>query len=285
MEKDAILYVDDESINLVNFRNTFARQFQISTAQNGEEALALLGEGGEVAVVIADQRMPGLSGIETLLRVQALYPDTVRIILTAFTETEDLINAINESQVYRYIVKPWDDQELRITIRNAVEKYRLTKQNRQILEELKIANFQLNRLNEDLEERVYQRTNELNQTNVLLERANTDLLASNFQVEAQARNLQEMNDVLNVRLQELESAIQNVKVLQGLLPICSYCKKIRDDQHYWQELEAYMRQYSAMEFTHCICPDCYERRVKPELRGVGLASERENSASSRWRRK
>ena len=75
----------------------------------------------------------------------------------------------------------------------------------------------------------------------------------------------ELQHSLADRVKALEEALARVKQLQGLLPICSYCKKIRDDQNYWQQVENYISEHSEAQFSHSICPDCYERRVKPEL--------------------
>ena len=75
----------------------------------------------------------------------------------------------------------------------------------------------------------------------------------------------ELQQSLADRVKALEEALARVKQLQGLLPICSYCKKIRDDQNYWQQVESYIAEHSQAQFSHSICPDCYERLVKPEL--------------------
>jgi len=75
----------------------------------------------------------------------------------------------------------------------------------------------------------------------------------------------ELQSNLNDRVKELEDALSQVKQLKGLLPICCYCKKIRDDQDYWQQVDHYITEHSEAEFTHGVCPDCYENTVKPEL--------------------
>jgi CheY-like chemotaxis protein len=80
------------------------------------------------------------------------------------------------------------------------------------------------------------------------------------------------------RVRELELALANVKQLQGLLPICSYCKKIRDDQNYWQQVEGYLSEHSSVEFSHSICPDCYEHIVKPELETLKAQKEKQTKA-------
>jgi len=92
-------------------------------------------------------------------------------------------------------------------------------------------------------------------------------------VEVGLRVLQlQMN--LADRVRELEEALARVKQLQGLLPICSYCKKIRDDQNYWQQVEGYISEHSEAVFSHGICPDCFEKFVKPELNKLKSAGEK-----------
>jgi phosphoserine phosphatase RsbU/P len=75
----------------------------------------------------------------------------------------------------------------------------------------------------------------------------------------------ELQSALADRVDELQDALARVRVLQGLLPICSYCKRIRDDRNYWQQLETYFTEHSDATFTHGVCPDCYEKRVKPQI--------------------
>jgi phosphoserine phosphatase RsbU/P len=79
------------------------------------------------------------------------------------------------------------------------------------------------------------------------------------------RRVVELQSALADRVGELQEALARVRVLQGLLPICSYCKRIRDDRNYWQQLETYFSEHSDATFTHGVCPECYEKRVKPQL--------------------
>ena len=81
-----------------------------------------------------------------------------------------------------------------------------------------------------------------------------------------SEELAELNQSLTKRLRELDQALRNIRDLQRLLPICSYCKKIRDDKDYWHELDSYMQEYTDFSFSHSICPDCFERHVKPQLK-------------------
>ena len=122
-QKAKLLVVDDEPDNLDLLYRTFRREFQVLRANNGIEALDVLAAEGEVAVIISDQRMPEMKGTEFLSRTVPQFPNTVRIILTGFTDVEDLVDAINAGQVYRYITKPWDPSELQEVVVRAAENY------------------------------------------------------------------------------------------------------------------------------------------------------------------
>jgi Nif-specific regulatory protein len=126
-----ILVVDDEQDNLDAFRFNFRKTFDILTATSGAEALAVLAEK-DVAVVVTDQRMPKMTGVELLREVRAKTPATVGIILTAFTDVDVLIEAINLGQVYRYITKPWDAKEVRGVLQYAIERYALQAENKRL---------------------------------------------------------------------------------------------------------------------------------------------------------
>jgi DNA-binding NtrC family response regulator len=126
-----ILVVDDEQDNLDAFRFNFRKTFDILTATSGAEALAIL-EDKDVSVVVTDQRMPKMTGVELLREVRARKPETVGIILTAFTDVDVLIEAINLGQVYRYITKPWDAKEVRGVLQYAIERFYLARENKRL---------------------------------------------------------------------------------------------------------------------------------------------------------
>lgn len=127
-KKPKMLVVDDEPDNLDLLYRTFRRDFQVSKAESGFEALEVLEKEGEVAVIISDQRMPEMKGTEFLSKTLPQFPNTVRIILTGFTDIEDLVEAINSGQVYKYITKPWDPQELKEVVQRAADTYEILKQ-------------------------------------------------------------------------------------------------------------------------------------------------------------
>lgn len=132
-KKPLMLVVDDEPDNLDLLYRTFRRSFKVLRAESGTAALKVLAEEGEVAVIISDQRMPEMKGTEFLSKTVPEFPDTVRIILTGFTDVEDLVDAINAGQVYRYITKPWDPEELKTVVDRASETYDLIKQQNEAL--------------------------------------------------------------------------------------------------------------------------------------------------------
>lgn len=144
MEKEeiSILYVDDEVNNLVAFKANFRRDYKIFTTESVEEAFTLLREN-KIQIIITDQRMPGKTGVEFLQGVLKEFPDPIRILLTGYSDIEVVIDAINKGQVFRYITKPFNDLELKMTIENAMEVYNLRKENKELMEKLLIANEQL----------------------------------------------------------------------------------------------------------------------------------------------
>jgi len=126
-KKPKMLVVDDEPDNLDLLYRTFRRDFNVLKADSGIKALEVLQTEGEVAVIISDQRMPEMKGTEFLSKTVPEFPDTVRIILTGFTDVEDLVDAINSGQVYKYITKPWDPNELKTVVQRAADSYELVK--------------------------------------------------------------------------------------------------------------------------------------------------------------
>jgi two-component system response regulator AtoC len=135
LAKYPVLIVDDEQDNLDAFRFNFKRSFTILTASGGPEALDILRER-DVAVIVTDQRMPKMTGLELLREAQKVRPDAVGTILTAFTDVDVLIDAINQGEIYRYITKPWDAKEVRGLLAQAIERFHLRRENRRLIEQL-----------------------------------------------------------------------------------------------------------------------------------------------------
>ncbi len=144
-----LLYVDDEPQNLYLFRSFFEEKYNILTAESGSQALDILARQ-PVQVLFADQRMPGMNGIQLLEAVAQEYPETVRVLVTGYSDIDVVIDAINRGAVYRYLSKPWDVDEVSATIRNALEIYELRRKNRALIASLDRQNQLLRRKVEEL---------------------------------------------------------------------------------------------------------------------------------------
>ncbi len=146
MSKHEILIVDDEPANLQKLKRTFLTDYIVHEARTGDEALLILKDRPVVAIV-TDQRMPGMSGVNLLRQAREVRPDSIRIILTGYTDVEYLIDAINQGQVHRYITKPWEPVALKEALRQEIERWQLRKENERLSEELKRANEKLEKEN------------------------------------------------------------------------------------------------------------------------------------------
>lgn len=121
-----IMIVDDEPANLRTLERLFRQDHQVVTALSGAEALALL-EQHDIALLISDQRMPAMTGIELMKKTVAIRPQMVKILLTGYTDVDALIDAINSGLVYRYLTKPWNNSDLRVTVSRALDYYEMVK--------------------------------------------------------------------------------------------------------------------------------------------------------------
>lgn len=128
-----ILYVDDEKGNIDYFRSVFRREYDIFTAGSGDEALMILREVPDIWVILTDQRMPKMTGVEFLRKAIEITREPVRILVTGYTDMETVINAINLGHIYYYISKPWTYDEMKIIISRAVETYQLRHANKELL--------------------------------------------------------------------------------------------------------------------------------------------------------
>lgn len=132
--ENRILLLDDEPNILAALKRVLMDEpYEILDADSGEKGLEVLHEK-PCKVVISDERMPGMGGAEFLSRVKDFYPETVRILLTGYASIDAAMKAVNDGEIYRFFMKPWDDTDLRMAIRSAIEKYDLQKENERLLE-------------------------------------------------------------------------------------------------------------------------------------------------------
>jgi len=147
--KRKLLYVDDEQQNLQGFKIAFYDEYDVLVANSASEALEILPKQ-DVMVVVSDQRMPGMSGLEMFDVINKKYPDIVCIILTAFADAGAMLQAVNQGGVYRFLLKPWNELELKIAINQAFERNYYKRENRVLMESLKMKNHELSQSNEEL---------------------------------------------------------------------------------------------------------------------------------------
>ncbi len=173
---DTLLIVDDEANILAALGRLFRREgYRLLRAETGGEALALLAEH-EVGVIISDQRMPDMNGVRFLSTARERWPDTVRIMLSGYTELSSVTDSVNQGAIYKFLTKPWDDATLRETVHEAFQLHRVTRENTRLNAALREANTALTRWNQELEQRVADKTREaLRNLHVL--RASQEVLA------------------------------------------------------------------------------------------------------------
>ena len=132
---DRILYVDDEANALAAFQRQLRKDFRISTALGGEQALRIVDQHGPFAVVVCDMQMPEMNGVDLLAEVHRRSPETVRVMLTGNADQKTAIAAVNEGRIFRFLTKPCERNTLVKTLNAAIEQYRLVTAERQLLEE------------------------------------------------------------------------------------------------------------------------------------------------------
>ena len=167
--KHTVLLVDDEEKILNSLKRLLRKDgYRLFTASSGSKGLKVL-EESDVHLVISDQRMPQMSGTEFLAIVKERYPDAIRIILTGYTDVDSITESINKGHIYKFFLKPWNDQSLKLEIKSALEQYDLIQANKRLHEKVIEQNEELKKINENLEMLVKERTMELEIQNQALE--------------------------------------------------------------------------------------------------------------------
>jgi PAS domain S-box-containing protein len=224
-----ILYVDDSRENLDGFYYTFYRTFEIFTAINGNEALEIMSKES-VQVVISDQRMPDITGLELFNIIKNDYPNVIFILITAYTDLNVMLDAINKIGVFRFMVKPWEKSDMRLTITNALETFSLKASNKELIDDLitfnkalestnitlqkeieerkkieeQLRNYQLN-----LENIIEERTEKLNEANTGLTQLNEQLMLSNLRLNEENTEREKAQAQLEEYKNHLENLVQD----------------------------------------------------------------------------
>ncbi|MEZ4799078.1 MAG: hybrid sensor histidine kinase/response regulator [Flavobacteriales bacterium] len=192
-----ILYLDDEENNLIAFKALFRRDYEIFTTTSPQEAVQFLNEN-EVQLILSDQKMPDISGVEFFELTRTDFPDAIRVLVTGYADIEAVIDAINKGGVYRYVTKPWNENDLRICIENAFEKY-YTKR------EIDTKSEELAQANSDLEKFIYSASHDLRSPLVSIK--GVIQLAKTEAIEGKAA---EYFDMIEKSVSKLDSFVQNI---------------------------------------------------------------------------
>lgn len=159
-QQHTVLVIDDEEFILTSLNRLLRREFNVLVAQTAQQGLNLM-RVNEVHVVLSDQRMPEMTGVDFLSKIKGVYPDAIRMLLTGYADLESVIAAINSGNIYRYMVKPWDPNEIIAIVREACQKYDLIIKNRELTTALMSTNA-------ELEQRVQGRTAQLTRANTFI---------------------------------------------------------------------------------------------------------------------
>ncbi|MCV2359851.1 response regulator [Paucibacter sp. TC2R-5] len=283
-----ILFVDDEPSILSALRRLFRPQgYKVLMAEGGAAGLALL-ELESVDLVVSDMRMPEMDGVQFLEQVRQRWPAVVRVMLTGYADISSTIGAINRGEIHRYIAKPWDDQDILLSVSDGLTRSRLERENRQLVQltqeqnlqlqsvngqlneantqlqevngQLQTANQQLHGVNEELELRVKARTQELEASNGQLADANVQLGAANAQMEKANQQLNAAN------LQLEENFALSISVFAGLL-------ELRDGSvagHGHRVATLARRMAEQMDLSAVEVTDIYNAGLLHEVGKIGL---------------
>jgi response regulator RpfG family c-di-GMP phosphodiesterase len=172
-----ILLVDDEQSITRSLQRLFRKEkYQVLTATSGPEGLDILAAMDQpVSLIISDQRMPGMTGAQFLEKARTLAPDAIRFLLTGYSDVKDILDAVNKGEIHRYLTKPWNDDDLLLQVRSALEAYELKTENRRLHALTARQNEALTELNQDLEKKIRERTLEIMTKSQALEEANASL--------------------------------------------------------------------------------------------------------------
>jgi DNA-binding NtrC family response regulator len=232
METKKILIIDDDP----NIRKTLSDILKVKgyttfSAQNGRDGMEFT-KHTPVNLAIIDLGLPDISGLEVLDLLKADDPFIEAIILTGNASLDSAIEATNKG-AFSYLLKPYDIEQLMVHVKRSLEKQE--------------ARETIARHNEELQ------------------KINDRLTASNEELKNEIREREKAEMEKEKLIIELKESLSKIKTLTGLLPICAWCKKIRDDAGYWQQLESYIGKHSSAEFSHSICPECLEKHFGDDI--------------------
>ena len=221
-----VLIVDDEGEVLKSLADLLRKDFHVFATSDADQALQQLVSENMFSVVISDQRMPTLTGVELLAIAAKASPDTARVLLTGYSDIDAVIDAINEGHIVQYITKPWEPAKLLELLRPLAKTHQLLLENRRLVKQL----AEFNKVVEDSELRI------------------EDL-------ETEQSTLQFENKVIKEAYEQLQNSFWHLRKIQEVLPICMGCGKVKTNNSSWEEVVQYLKN-NALFLSHGYCPEC-----------------------------
>lgn len=215
-QKNRILIVDDESSVLDVFLINFSERYEIFTASSGQEALDIFQQHEDIGVILSDYRMPGMTGVKLLRKIYELAPDTIRILITAYADFDNIYDAINEGHIYQYIRKPWKSADLNIVLEQGVNSWNLIKENKRLAQEQQRMNEELQRLTVKI---IHTQENERKRISMELhDDIGQNLIAlklqfSNFYSQLQGGDIEHLEETEEIISKTLQQTIENTRTI------------------------------------------------------------------------
>lgn len=251
VSKPGVLVVDDEPQIVESLTDLLRRDYHVFGTDDVELALDILRQH-DIAIVLTDQRMPGMTGAELLARAASISPDTFRVLITAYSDIQAVIQAVNEGRMYYYLSKPWDTEKLLEMVANAAAHHNLAISNHKLMERL--AELTANT------------------------RAATGTVAHPA-ATSEVSTLESDNRTLNTSLDALVQSFEHLQTVQHLISACVECGRIRtsptDGGPSWEEIGAYLKRHRIF-LSHGYCPGC----AKNMMEAMGVESESVTVAES-----
>lgn len=212
-DKFNILYLDDEPSNLEVFRISFKREYNVFTAIDHAQAFEIL-KNHHIHLILTDQQMPGMKGTEFLEKTLKDYPNAIRMILTGYADIEVVMNAINKCGIYKYITKPWEREDMQLTLQTALESYQLKEQNKTLISELQ-------EINATLESKIEEKTKQIVEYNAKLKFKNEEILAKNRKINHSIRYASKIQQALLPKVNDLLGFFQDFFDIDAPLDVVS----------------------------------------------------------------
>jgi response regulator RpfG family c-di-GMP phosphodiesterase len=224
-----VLIVDDETEVLNSLSDLLRKDFHVYATSDVDQARRLLVSENMFSIVISDQRMPLVTGVELLAEATETSPDTARILLTGYADIEAVIVAVNQGRIVQYITKPWDPARLLEILKPLAQKHLLLQENRRLLNQL----AHLNQSVKDSASRIEE-------------------------LETAQSSMSYENRVIRESYDQLQNSFWHLRKIQEVLPICMGCGKVKTDEASWEDVVDYLKS-NALFLSHGYCPECAEK--------------------------